>query len=118
MFLRGKWSSQEETNVGDDKGDIFEGSGQKPSYFDDAKKVSGDKVHDDVDISKVSEDFRLKSVKKAKVKRQYTPFKVEIVSFDEYRYRSIEFVPTTATSSPIPATTSSPIVGGRSESIP
>jgi len=75
VFLRGKWSSQKETNVGDDKVDIFERSGQKPSCFDDMTKVSRDKVHDHVDINKVSEGCGQKGVRKAKVKRQYTPFK-------------------------------------------
>jgi len=118
VFSRGKWSSQEETNVGDDKGDIFEESGQKPSCFTDATKVNGDKVNEDVDISKDSEGCRQKGVKKAKVKRQYTPFKVQSVNFDGSRYGSSEFLPTTVTSSPIPVVRSSPILAGRSEPIP
>jgi len=39
VLLHGKWSSQEEPNVWDDKANIFEGSGEKPSCFDDAQNV-------------------------------------------------------------------------------
>ncbi|QCD79202.1 hypothetical protein DEO72_LG1g2841 [Vigna unguiculata] len=38
VFSRGKWSSQEDTNVGDDKGDLFEESGQKPTSYTDGTK--------------------------------------------------------------------------------
>jgi len=117
VLLRGKWSSQEEPNVGDDKADIFEGSWQKSSCFDDATKVSGDKVHDHVDNSKVSKGYGQKSVKKAKVKREYTSFKVVTVNLDGYRYESTEFVPTPVTSEPIKAATSEPIPTTRNEPI-
>jgi len=100
-LLRGKWSSQEEPNVGDDKANIFEGSGEKPYCFDDATKGSGDKVHDDVHMSKDFEACGEKGVKKAQVKQEYTLFKVVIVNFDGYHYETTEFVPTVAISEPI-----------------
>ncbi|QCE14955.1 hypothetical protein DEO72_LG11g1963 [Vigna unguiculata] len=69
-------------------------------------------------MSKDPAGRKQKGVKKGKVKRQYTPFKVESVNFDGYRCGSSDFLPTTATSSPIAVVRSSPIVGGRSEPIP
>jgi len=103
VLLRGKWSSQEEPNVRDDKADIFKGSGEKSSCFDDATKGSRDKVHDDVHMSKVSEACGEKGVKKAQVKQEYTPFKVVTVNFDGYCYKTTEFVLIAATSEPIQA---------------
>ncbi|QCE05961.1 ubiquitin-conjugating enzyme E2 S [Vigna unguiculata] len=80
-------------------------------------RVSGDKVHDHVDNSKVSKGYGQKSVKKAKVKREYTSFKVVTVNLDGYRYESTEFVPTPVTSEPIKAATSEPIPTTRNEPI-
>jgi len=109
VLLRGKSLSQENHNVGDDKADIFEGSGGKASGFDEVTKDNGDKLHDDIDMSKVSQASGEKAVNKEQVKQDFTPFDHKTsfndgtVNYDGSSYGTAEFVGTVPTTEPIEA---------------